>query len=143
MITTCEKNGCDKQLDDARDKTCNGKAKADLYGLHVLISRDLVKYSVTYRECETTRFDWRETEKDKKYVEGCICKTEAGSRQTKGTDNRHGYKHPESVWFRFLFPMILGDRLAKSSTFARQSLRWQVNTEVGNCERKLTSSRTR
>jgi hypothetical protein len=85
-------------------------------------------YSVTYRECETTRFDGRVAEKDKKYVEGCIRETEAGSRQAKGTDNRHGYKHPESVWFRFLF---LGDRLGKSSTFARQSLRWQVSTEVG------------
>lgn len=86
---------------------------------------------MTYRECETTGFDGREAEKDKKYVEGCIRETEAGSRQAKGTDIRHGYKHPESVWFRFLFLVILGDRLGKSSTFARQSLRRQVNTEVG------------
>ena len=30
MVATCEKDGCDKQLDDARDEACNSKAKANL-----------------------------------------------------------------------------------------------------------------
>jgi hypothetical protein len=88
---------------------------------HQSISGHLAKYSVTYRECEATRFDRRVAEKDKEYVKGRIRETETGSRQAKGTYNGHGEKHPESVWCRFLFLVILGDRLG---TFAGQSLRW-------------------
>jgi hypothetical protein len=30
MVATCKKDGCDKQLDDARDEACNSKPKANL-----------------------------------------------------------------------------------------------------------------
>jgi len=30
MVATRKKDGCDKQLDEARDKACNSKAKANL-----------------------------------------------------------------------------------------------------------------
>lgn len=103
---------------------------------HQYINRHLAKSSVTYREREATRFDRRVAEKDEEYVKGRIRETEAGSRQAKGTYNRHGDKHPESVWCRFSFIVIVGNRLGhrKTSTFARQSLRWQVSTGLGRCE---------
>jgi len=86
---------------------------------------------MTYRKCETTRFNGGVTEKDKEYVKGGIREAEPGSRQAEGTYNGHGHKHPKSVWCRFLCLVFLGNRIEKSSTFAGQSLRLQVSVEVG------------
>lgn len=83
---------------------------------------------VTYRECETTRLDGRVTEKDKEYIKGRIRETKPGSREAERTYNRHGDKHPKSIWGRFFPLVLLGDQLEIPSTFAGQSLPEQVST---------------